>query len=126
MAMICDGVVANMTSLYLGVIAVMKLFSVITGRNFSGCFVVLVSTFVVASIVLAALTWDVSRKPTYAAPLSADPYCYYADSTSSSRQNDNREKPRGICWHDGVSVQSTVSQIRFQLPQQPLPFITTT
>ncbi|KAF5201187.1 transmembrane protein [Thalictrum thalictroides] len=119
MVMICDGVVANMTSLYLGVIVIMKLFGLITERSFSGCFVVAVSTFVVGSIFIGALTWDVSRKATYA----TSPDRYYHLSGRGGGGGKQRCHGGGICWH-GVSVESSVSQIRFQLPQQPLTTLT--
>ncbi|PIA55462.1 hypothetical protein AQUCO_00700034v1 [Aquilegia coerulea] len=120
MVMICDGVVSNITSLYLGVIVMMKLFGLMTGKTFSGWFVVVVSTFVVGSIFIGALTWDVSRKATYAT--AVDRY-YQVGGRGGGGGGEERCRGGGICWH-GVSVESSVSQIRFQLPQQPLTTLT--
>lgn len=115
MAMICDGVVANITSLYLGVILLMKLFGLVTGRSFSGWFVVAASTFIVGCVFIGALTWDVSRKAVMSMPPPSSDRYYH----NTSGSHGQKCKGGGICWR-GVSVHSTVSQIRFQLPHHPL------
>ncbi|KAJ1421618.1 putative transmembrane protein [Sesbania bispinosa] len=100
---VSDIVVSNLTTLYVAVIACVKAYGFICGRSFTGAFVVIVSTTVVGLILVTTLTWDVSRKATYAF---------------------NRQHPHphemckgGICWH-GVAVRSPASQVRFRLPQQ--------
>ncbi|XP_042509480.1 uncharacterized protein LOC122085107 [Macadamia integrifolia] len=100
---ISDTVLANLTSLYLVAIVGIKAYGVISGRNFSGGFVLMVSTIVVGGVLAGTLTWDVSRKATHA--LCRDPTI---------------ERCRGgICWH-GVAVRSPMSQVRFHLDHQTL------
>ncbi|KAK4434631.1 hypothetical protein Salat_0625900 [Sesamum alatum] len=99
---ISDAVVGNLTTLYLLVIAAMKAYGLATGRTFSGSCVLILSTAVVAFILIASLTWDVSRKATQALMMTRD---------------HGHEMCRGgICWH-GVAVKSPASQVRFRLPQ---------
>ncbi|KAI3846318.1 hypothetical protein MKX03_035477 [Papaver bracteatum] len=113
--MISDVVVGNLMSVYLGLIASLKLFGVLSGRSFSGMFVVLVSSAAVLFILLSTLSWDVSRK---AAAASSSPSSASSSSAQDyNHQNRGAHKCRGgICWHGTVSVRSTVSQVRFRLP----------
>ncbi|KAL0366022.1 UNVERIFIED_CONTAM: hypothetical protein Sradi_3492300 [Sesamum radiatum] len=98
---ISDAVVGNLTTLYLLVIAAMKAYGLATGRSFSGSCVLILSTAVVAFILIASLTWDVSRKTTQAL---------------ITRDHGHEMCRGGICWH-GVAVKSPASQVRFRLPQ---------
>ncbi|KAK4387449.1 UNVERIFIED_CONTAM: hypothetical protein Sangu_1939300 [Sesamum angustifolium] len=98
---ISDAVVGNLTTLYLLVIAAMKAYGLATGRSFSGSCVLILSTAVVAFILIASLTWDVSRKATQAL---------------MTRDHGHEMCRGGICWH-GVAVKSPASQVRFRLPQ---------
>ncbi|CAI9763804.1 unnamed protein product [Fraxinus pennsylvanica] len=98
---ISDAVVGNLTTLYLVVIAAMKAYGLMVGRSFSSGYVLILSTAIVGSILIASLTWDVSRKATYAL----------------TRDHGHETCRGGICWH-GVAVKSPESQVRFRLPQQ--------
>uniref|UniRef100_A0A5B7C8E4 Uncharacterized protein n=1 Tax=Davidia involucrata TaxID=16924 RepID=A0A5B7C8E4_DAVIN len=98
---ISDTVVGNLTTLYLAVIAAIKVYGLAAGRSFTGVFVLLISTIVVGVILIGTLTWDVSRKATYA--------------LACNRANEICRG--GICWH-GVAVRSPASQVRFRLPHQ--------
>ncbi|KAL0347489.1 UNVERIFIED_CONTAM: hypothetical protein Scaly_1764900 [Sesamum calycinum] len=98
---ISDAVLGNLTTLYLLVIAAMKAYGLATGRSFSGSCVLILSTAVVAFILIASLTWDVSRKATQAL---------------MTRDHGHEMCRGGICWH-GVAVKSPASQVRFRLPQ---------
>ncbi|CAI9777899.1 unnamed protein product [Fraxinus pennsylvanica] len=98
---ISDAVVGNLTTLYLVVIAAMKAYGLASGRSFSSGYVLILSTIVVGLILIASLTWDVSRKATYAL----------------TRDHSHEMCRGGICWH-GVAVKSPASQVRFRLPQQ--------
>ncbi|KAJ4962720.1 hypothetical protein NE237_022659 [Protea cynaroides] len=90
---ISDTVLANLTSLYLVAIVGIKAYGVISGKNFTGGFLLVSSTIVMGAILAGTLTWDVSRKATHA--LCRDPMI---------------ERCRGgICWH-GVAVRSPMSQ----------------
>ncbi|KAH6780205.1 transmembrane protein [Perilla frutescens var. hirtella] len=100
---ISDTVVGNLTTLYLLVIAAIKAYGLAAGRSFSGSCVIVLSTAVVALILVAALTWDVSRKATRALMMS-------------TRDRGHEMCRGGICWH-GVAVKSPASQVRFRLPQ---------
>ncbi|XP_004500934.2 uncharacterized protein [Cicer arietinum] len=101
---ISDTVVSNLTTIYVAVITCMKAYGFLCGRSFNGAYVVMISTTVVALILMTTLTWDLSRKATYAF---------------------NRDHPHnhvmmckgGICWH-GVAVRSPASELRFRLPHQ--------
>ncbi|MCL7026608.1 hypothetical protein MKW94_020518 [Papaver nudicaule] len=119
--MISDVVVGNLMSVYLGLIASLKLFGVLSGRSFSGTFVVLVSSAAVLFILLSTLSWDVSRKAASSSSSSASA----SSAQDYNHQNRGTHKCRGgICWHGTVSVRSTVSQVRFRLPphhHHPLP-----
>ncbi|CAK9148299.1 unnamed protein product [Ilex paraguariensis] len=97
---ISDAVVGNLTTMYLAVIAAIKAYGLVTGRSFSGGFVLIISTAVIGVILIATLTWDVSRKATYA----------------MTRDHAHEMCRGGICWH-GVAVKSPASQVRFRLPQ---------
>ncbi|KAI4336768.1 hypothetical protein L6164_015253 [Bauhinia variegata] len=99
---VSDTVVGHLTTIYVVLIAVIKAYGLVCGRSFSGGFVLIVSTAVVGLVLIATLTWDVSRKAT----------CAF------TRDHHPHEMCKGgICWH-GVAVRSPVSQVRFQLPQQ--------
>ncbi|XP_075479949.1 uncharacterized protein LOC142520730 [Primulina tabacum] len=99
---ISDAVLGNLTTLYLLVIAAMKAYGLAAGRSFSGGCVIVLSTVVVAAILIASLTWDVSRKATHAL---------------IARDHAHEMCRGGICWH-GVAVKSPASQVRFRLPPQ--------
>ncbi|KAF5740876.1 hypothetical protein HS088_TW11G00956 [Tripterygium wilfordii] len=98
---ISDAIIGNLTTIYVVVIAGIKAYGLVCGRSFNGGFVLIVSTTVVAAVLIATLTWDVSRKAVYAV----------------SRDHVQEMCKGGICWH-GVAVRSSVSQVRFKLPQQ--------
>ncbi|KAK6938974.1 hypothetical protein RJ641_032482 [Dillenia turbinata] len=95
---ISDAVISNLTTLYLGIIAAIKAYALVFGRNYSGGFVLILSTALVGLILIGTLMWDVSRKATYA--LSRDP----VDEICRG----------GICWH-GVAVKSPASQVLYQI-----------
>ncbi|XP_061373308.1 uncharacterized protein LOC133315658, partial [Gastrolobium bilobum] len=101
---VSDAVVSNMTTVFVAVIACIKVYGFVCGRSFSGGFVVIVSTTVVGLILVATLTWDLSRKATYA-------------FTRHHHNHAHEMCKGGICWH-GVAVRSPASQVRFRLPQQ--------
>lgn len=95
---ISDMVARNLTTLYLVVIAVVKIYGLSTGRSYAGVYVLVISTLVVGGILVVTLTWDVSKKATYVLT-----------------PNDKEHVCRGgICWH-GVAVKSPASQLRFRL-----------
>lgn len=102
---ISDVVGRNLTILYLVIIAGVKIYGLTTGRSYAGGFVLMISTVVVLAILLATLTWDVSRKATYA--LIPD---------NEDKGHDHPVCRGGICWH-GVAVRSPASQLRFRLLQ---------
>ncbi|KAJ4825136.1 hypothetical protein Tsubulata_026445 [Turnera subulata] len=101
---ISDAVIGNLTTIYVAVIAGMKVCGLVCGRNFSGGFVLVASTTVVGLILVATLAWDVSRKATYA--ISRDHHIHAHEMCRG-----------GICWH-GVAVKSPASQVRFRLPSE--------
>ncbi|KAK7280757.1 hypothetical protein RJT34_25824 [Clitoria ternatea] len=106
---ISDYVVSNLMIIYVAVIACIKAYGLLCGRSFSGGFVLVVSTTVVALILVATLTWDVFRKATY------------AFTTEHEHPRHTHEVCKGgICWH-GVAVRSPASQVRFRLPHH-LPY----
>lgn len=98
---ISDTVIGNLTTIYVAVIAGIKVYGLVCGRSFSGGFVLIVSTAVVGLILIATLTWDVSRKATYAISRDHGP--------------THEMCKGGICWH-GMAVRSPSSQVRFRLP----------
>ncbi|KAJ0750231.1 hypothetical protein HanPSC8_Chr05g0207241 [Helianthus annuus] len=103
---ISDILAANLTVVYLTVIAAIKGYAHLSGRCYGGVAVLLLSTTVVGALLVVALTWDVSRKVVTCA--------------SVTRGDDDvaHEMCRGgICWH-GVAVKSPASQVRFRLPQR--------
>lgn len=104
---ISDVVAANLTTLYLLVIVAMKAYGLITGRNYTGVFVLLASTAIVALILILSLTWDVSRK-------AADALAPRDRIINTAHEHEMCRG--GICWH-GVAVKSPASQVRFRLPQ---------
>uniref|UniRef100_A0A2P2NZN2 Uncharacterized protein n=1 Tax=Rhizophora mucronata TaxID=61149 RepID=A0A2P2NZN2_RHIMU len=100
-----DAVIGNLTLIYVAAIAVIKAYGLVCGRNLSCGFVLTVSTTAVALILIGTLTWDVSRKASYA--VSRDHHIHHVQEMCKG----------GICWH-GVAVRSPASQVRFRLPQQ--------
>ncbi|KAJ4702139.1 Transmembrane protein [Melia azedarach] len=100
-----DTVVGNLTTIYVAVIAGIKAYGLVSGRSFSSAFVLIMSTTIVGFILIGTLTWDVSRKATYA--ISRDHHHAHSHEMCKG----------GICWH-GVAVRSPASQVRFRLPQQ--------
>ncbi|MCD9637708.1 hypothetical protein HAX54_021145 [Datura stramonium] len=101
---ISDKVTGNLTTLYLAIIGAMKAYGLITGRNFTGCFVLILSTAAVVVVLIASLTWDISLKAR-------------RNAMNRDHQVHTHEFCRGgICWH-GVAVSSPASQFRFRLPQ---------
>ncbi|GER47438.1 homeobox-leucine zipper family protein /lipid-binding START domain-containing protein [Striga asiatica] len=107
---ISDAVVGNLTTLYLAVIAATKAYGLATGRTFSGGCVILLSTAAVASILVASLAWDVSRKAARA---------LVAASAAAAADGGGHGACRGgICWH-GVADRSPAAQVRFRVPSAP-------
>lgn len=100
---ISDAVLANLTTIYLAAIAAIKAYGLVTGRSFSGVFVLIVSTMAVGFVLIGTLAWDVWRKVKYVL----------------SRKKVREICKGGICWH-GVSVKSPASQVRFRIPQQQI------
>ncbi|KAI4366311.1 hypothetical protein MLD38_022200 [Melastoma candidum] len=100
---VSDAVVANLTTIYVAVIALIKAYGLMLGKSYSGGFVLVVSTAVVGILLVVTLAWDVSQKATRAI----------------SRERSHEACKGGICWH-GVAVKSPASQVRFRLPQQHL------
>lgn len=108
---VSDAVVGNLTTIYVAVIAGIKAYGLVFGRSYGGGFVVIVSSTVVGLVLVATLTWDVSRKVTY------------AFTRDHGRHHHAHEMCKGgICWH-GAAVRSTASQVRFRLPTQ-IPYAT--
>ncbi|KAF3663052.1 hypothetical protein P3S67_011866 [Capsicum chacoense] len=105
---ISDAVVSNLTTFYLLVIAAMKAYGLITGRSYSGVFVLIVSTAIVGGVLIVSLTWDVTRKATS--------YAMTRNHHDDRRHHSEELCRGGICWH-GVAVRSPASQFRFRLPQ---------
>ncbi|GKV17833.1 hypothetical protein SLEP1_g28291 [Rubroshorea leprosula] len=103
---ISDAVIGNLTTIYVAVIAGIKAYGLVSGRNFSGGFVLIISTAVVAVVMIGTLAWDILRKATYA--------------VSRDHVHVHKMCKGGICWH-GVAVRSPASQVRFRLPQH-LPY----
>jgi hypothetical protein len=97
-----DAMIGNLTTIYVAVIAGIKVYGLVCGRSFSGGFVLILSTIVVGLILTGTLAWDISRKATYA--------------ISRDHVNVHEMCKGGICWH-GVAVRSPASQVRFRLPQ---------
>ncbi|KAI9113200.1 hypothetical protein K1719_015725 [Acacia pycnantha] len=59
---VSDTVVGNLTTIYVALIAAIKAYGLVCGRSFSGGFVVIVSSTLVGLVLVATLTWDVSRR----------------------------------------------------------------
>lgn len=115
---VSDTVVGNLTTIYVVVIAGIKAYGLVFGRSFGGGFVVVVSSTVVGLMLVATLTWDVSRKATYA--FTRD---HHRRRHLHPHPHTHGEMCKGgICWH-GVAVRSTASQVRFRLPHQ-IPYAT--
>ncbi|CAL1383906.1 unnamed protein product [Linum trigynum] len=102
-----DKVTGNLTTIYVAVIAGIKAYGIVRGRYFGAGFVLIASTTVVALILVATLTWDVSRKATYA-------ICS-ENHDRAAAAGEGEICKGGICWH-GVAVRSPASQVRFRLP----------
>ncbi|KAK7351758.1 hypothetical protein VNO77_11436 [Canavalia gladiata] len=100
---ISDVVARNLTTIYVALLACLEAYGFVCGRRFSGGYVVLVSSTVVVLILVATLTWDISRKATCA-------FLGEEDDTLVVCKG-------GICWH-GVAPRSPASQVRFRLPRQ--------
>ncbi|OAY50557.1 uncharacterized protein LOC110614420 [Manihot esculenta] len=98
---VSDAVIGNLTLIYVAMIAGIKAYGLVTGRSFSGGFVLVVSTTLVGLILIGSLTWDVSRKVTLA--------------ISRDHIHVHEMCKGGICWH-GVAVRSPASQVCFRLP----------
>ncbi|XP_055821350.1 uncharacterized protein LOC129889898 [Solanum dulcamara] len=111
---ISDKVTANLTTLYLAIIGTMKAYGLITGRNFTGCSVLILSTAAVVAVLIASLTWDISIK---ARNIRVRDNPDRVNNYQQQQQHTSHEFCRGgICWH-GVAVSSPASQFRFRLPQ---------
>ncbi|KAL1351741.1 hypothetical protein HN51_015615 [Arachis hypogaea] len=107
MATISDRVVSNLTSIYVAVIACMKVYCVACGQNMGGAFVLIFfASIFVALILLAALAWDLSCKAMYA---------FAASAATANNHRSHKVCKGGICWH-GVAVRSPASQVHFRLP----------
>ncbi|TKY75256.1 hypothetical protein E2542_SST04023 [Spatholobus suberectus] len=93
---ISDVVVRNLTTIFVGLMACFEAYGFVCGRRFSSGYVVVVSTIAVVLILVATLTWDISRKATCA---------FHSD------HGDSHEVvcKGGICWH-GVAPRSPASQ----------------
>jgi hypothetical protein len=99
-----DAVVGNLTMIYVAVIAGIKAYGLVYRRSVGAGFVLIMSTAVVGLILIGTLTWDVSRKATYAV-------------SREQHVHSHKMCKGGICWH-GVAVKSPASQVRFRLPHQ--------
>ncbi|XP_020960202.1 uncharacterized protein LOC110263367 [Arachis ipaensis] len=107
MTTISDRVVSNLTSIYVAVIACMKVYDFACGQNLGGAFaLIFFSSVFVAFILLLALAWDLSRKAMYA---------FAASAATTNNHRSHKTCKGGICWH-GVAVRSPASQVRFSLP----------
>ncbi|KAL3351636.1 hypothetical protein AABB24_019954 [Solanum stoloniferum] len=112
---ISDKVTANLTTLYLAIIGAMKAYGLITGRNFTGCFVLILSTAAVALVLILTLTWDIYIKARNVRVRHNRPD--RINYQNQQQQHTSHEFCRGgICWH-GVAVSSPASHFRFRLPQ---------
>lgn len=103
----CDVVASNISMIYVGVMVGVKAYGVVYGRNYSGGYVVIVSTTLVTLMLLATLTWDLSRK-------AKD--VFVGDHHHHPRTHQEMSCKGGICWH-GVAERSPASHVRFRLPQ---------
>lgn len=102
---VSDAVVSSLTTIYVAVIVCIKVYGFLCGRSFGSAFIVMVSTTAVGLVLVATLTWDVSRKATY------------AFNRPHNTPHTHEMCKGGICWH-GVAVRFPASQVRFRLPQQ--------
>ncbi|KAE9617251.1 hypothetical protein Lal_00034855 [Lupinus albus] len=107
---VSDSVVSNLTMIYMALILCIKAYGLICGRSFTGTFILILSTTLIALILILTLTWDVSRKATYAFGAGDHLQIHHHHHTCKG----------GICLH-GVAVRSPASQLRFRLPQH-LPY----
>ncbi|TMW84863.1 hypothetical protein EJD97_024226, partial [Solanum chilense] len=113
---ISDKVTANLTTLYLAIIGAMKAYGLITGRNFTGCFVLILSTAAVALVLILTLTWDIYIKARNVR-VRHNRINHHNQQQQQQHNSTNNEFCRGgICWH-GVAVSSPASHFRFRLPQ---------
>ncbi|KAL5072194.1 hypothetical protein RYX36_023081 [Vicia faba] len=109
---VCDVVLRNLTLLYVVVTFCVKGYEVLNGGSYGGVFVVFVSTTLVALILVATLTWDLSRKFNKCT-------MFVVDQQHQSRTLSYCKG--GICWH-GVMDRSAAPQIRFKIPHH-LPHV---
>lgn len=105
---VSDVVVANLTTVYLLVIAAVKAHGLVYGQGVSGVFMLVVSSAVVGVILIGSVIWDLCRKTSKAVAAAA------RDDHGVSSEVCRG----GICWH-GVAVHSPASQVRLRLPQRP-------
>ncbi|CAJ1973205.1 unnamed protein product [Sphenostylis stenocarpa] len=93
---ISDVVARNLTTIFLALMASFEAYGFLCGRRFSGGYVLILATAALILILVATLTWDISRKATCA---------FHRD------HGDSQEVCKGgICWH-GVAPRSPASQI---------------
>lgn len=107
---VCDVMLSNLTLVYVAVTFCVKAYEALNGGGYGGVFVVIVSTTLVALILVATLTWDLSRKFNK---------CVVVVDQQQPRTMSYCKG--GICWH-GVMDRSTASQIRFKIPHH-LPHV---
>ncbi|KAL2346238.1 hypothetical protein Fmac_000238 [Flemingia macrophylla] len=104
---ISDAVARNLTTIFVALMASFQAYAFLCGRRISGGYAALLSTAALLLILVATLTWDISRK---------------ARCGRRSRHHHVEEVCKGgICWH-GVAPPSPASQLRFTLPRH-LPWI---
>ncbi|XP_010527721.1 PREDICTED: uncharacterized protein LOC104805018 [Tarenaya hassleriana] len=109
---VSDAVIRNLTAIYVAVIAGIKAYGLLIGRNFGAVSVLAASTLVVGAVLVGTLTWDICRKANKAAAAAEDRRRF-------SRRVEEMCKG-GICWH-GVAVKSPASHVRFRLTH-PIPY----
>ena len=114
---VSDAVVANLTTLYVALIAAIKAYGLVVGRSYGGGLVLVASTVLVGLILVGTLTWDVSRKATCAASRDHRRQGDVSRPLHHDLHDHHEMCKGGICWH-GVAVRSPASQVRFRLPQQ--------
>ncbi|CAL0303508.1 unnamed protein product [Lupinus luteus] len=110
-----DSVVSNLTTIYMALILCIKAYCLVCGHNFTGTFILILSTTLVALILVSTLTWDVSRKVTYA--FGAGDHLL---NPHQIHHHNHHTCKGGICLY-GVAVRSPASQLHFRLPQH-LPY----
>nr|XP_004499284.1 uncharacterized protein LOC101498178 isoform X1 [Cicer arietinum] len=98
---VCDIVASNLTIIYVAVTAFVKAYGILNGRNYSGVFVVTVSTSLVALILFATLMMDLCRKFNNKLLIVGEHH-----PRTSHREMSCKG---GICWH-GVAERLPASQ----------------